>query len=98
MKAYYVSVMHFLLIVETSLLCNQVLPYGRLRFNARIVRSHLNEKNELKVHMKAKHENVSFAFSKCKKKIAYKTNAKRHDAKCNGEDQNSSSEPQSLNI
>lgn len=55
-------------------------------------------KNELKVHMKASHENVSFACSKCKKKFACKTNAKRHEAKCNGEDQNSSYKPQSINI
>uniref|UniRef100_K1REB3 Zinc finger E-box-binding homeobox 2 n=1 Tax=Magallana gigas TaxID=29159 RepID=K1REB3_MAGGI len=47
-------------------------------------------KNELKVHIKARHENVSFSCSKCQKTFAYKTNAIRHEAKCNGDDQNSS--------
>ncbi|XP_052691236.1 zinc finger E-box-binding homeobox 1-like [Crassostrea angulata] len=47
-------------------------------------------KNELKVRIKARHENVSFSCSKCQKTFAYKTNAIRHEAKCNGDDQNSS--------
>lgn len=46
-------------------------------------------KNELKVHIKARHEKVAFSCSKCQKSFAYKTNAKRHEAKCNGTDQNS---------
>lgn len=56
-------------------------------------------KNELKVHIKARHEKVAFSCSKCQKTFAYKTNAKRHEAKCNGADQNSelSSEQKSVN-
>ncbi|XP_065937762.1 zinc finger E-box-binding homeobox 1 isoform X2 [Magallana gigas] len=46
-------------------------------------------KNELEVHIKARHEKVAFSCSKCQKSFAYKTNAKRHEAKCNGADQNS---------
>nr|XP_034316060.1 zinc finger protein 658B-like [Crassostrea gigas] len=46
-------------------------------------------KNELKVHIKARHEKAAFSCSKCQKTFAYKTNAKRHEAKCNGADQHS---------
>lgn len=46
-------------------------------------------KNELNVHIAAKHEKKSFTCPKCQKVFAYKTNAKRHENKCNGTKQSS---------
>uniref|UniRef100_A0A8W8HKR7 C2H2-type domain-containing protein n=1 Tax=Magallana gigas TaxID=29159 RepID=A0A8W8HKR7_MAGGI len=52
-------------------------------------------KNELNahIHVAAKHEKKSFTCPKCQKAFAYKTNAKRHEYKCNGTKQPSKEKP-----